>query len=99
MTPSTLYSDFFQPCPIDYVRRELADFLEAGIGHDGDYPNGFSPWQAWMTYNYILCLTEAAYRLSIDQQKQAVLDAHASLIEELEKSEISNTPLAIISDN
>ncbi|HUP13318.1 MAG TPA: hypothetical protein VM187_13925, partial [Niastella sp.] len=50
MKPSTLDLDFFQQCPIDYVRRELADFLEAGIGHDGQYPNGFSPYQALLTY-------------------------------------------------
>lgn len=74
MKPSTLFSDVFQPCPIDYIRRELADFLEAGIGHDGAYPNGFSPWQAWMTYNHILCLVEAAYQLYVDQQTQCVLN-------------------------
>lgn len=73
MKPSTLYSDFFQQCPIDYFRRELADFLEAGIGHDGQYPHGFSSWQAWMTYNHMLCLVEAAYRLYTEQQAQCVL--------------------------
>lgn len=73
MKPSTLFSDFFQPCPIDYIRRELADFLEAGIGHDGAYPNGFTPWQAWMAYNHILCLVEAAYRLYSNQQTACVL--------------------------
>jgi hypothetical protein len=83
--PTTLFTDFFQQCPINYIRRELADFLEAGIGHDGSYPNGFSPWQAWMAYNYIHCLTEAAYQLYIDQQKQAVLDAHTALTMELEE--------------
>jgi hypothetical protein len=69
---STLYSDFFHQCPIDYIRRELADFLEAGISHDGAYPNGFSPWQAWMAYNHILCLVEAAYRLYSNQQTTCV---------------------------
>jgi hypothetical protein len=72
--PSAIITDFFQQCPINYLRRELADFLEAGIGHDGQYPNGFSPWQAWMVYNHILCLVEAAYRLYTDQQAQCVLN-------------------------
>jgi hypothetical protein len=44
------------------------------IGYEGNYPNGFSPWQALMTYNHILCLIEAAYRLDIDQQMQSVTD-------------------------
>jgi hypothetical protein len=67
-------TDFFLQCPIDYLRRELADFLEAGIGHDSGYPNGFSPWQAWMAYNHILCLMEAAWRLYTDTQTQCVLN-------------------------
>jgi hypothetical protein len=67
-------TDFFLQCPIDYLRRELADFMEAGIGHDSVYPNGFSSWQAWMAYNHILCLVEAAYRLYTDQQTQCVLN-------------------------
>lgn len=65
---------FFHQCPIDYLRRELADFLEAGIGHDSEYPNGFSPWQALMAYNHVLCLVEAAYRLYTDQQTQCVVN-------------------------
>jgi hypothetical protein len=67
-------TDFFQQCPITYLRRELADFLEAGIGHDGVYPNSFSPWQAWMAYNHVLCLVEAAYRLYTDHLAQCVLN-------------------------
>jgi hypothetical protein len=50
--PSSPFTGFFQQLPIDYLRRELADFLEVGIGHDGAYSNGFSPWQAWMVYNH-----------------------------------------------
>jgi hypothetical protein len=72
--PSSPFTDLFQSCPIDYLRRELADFLEAGIGHDSGYPNGFSPWQAWMVYNHILCLVEAAWRLYTDTQTQCVLN-------------------------
>jgi hypothetical protein len=46
--------------------------MEAGIGYDGSYPNGFTPWQAWMTYNHLLCLPEASYQLYINQQMQLV---------------------------
>jgi hypothetical protein len=56
-----------------YFVTTLQVFLEAGIGHDGAYPNGFSPWQAWMAYNHILCLVEAAYRLYSNQQTACVL--------------------------
>lgn len=74
LTKLSSHTDFFQQCSIDYLRRELADFLEAGIGHDSGYPNGFSPWQAWMVYNHILCLVEAAWRLYTDTQTQCVLN-------------------------
>jgi len=83
--PSLVISSFFQQFSMNYIRRELTDFLEAGIGYEGNYPNGFTPWQAWMTYNYILCLTEATYRLHMDHQKQAVANAHAELMMELER--------------
>jgi hypothetical protein len=83
--PSLVITSFFQQFSMNYLRRELADFLDAGIGYDGNYPNGFSPWQAWMTYNSILCLTEAAYGLYMVQQKQAVMNAHAELLMELEE--------------
>jgi len=82
---STLFLDFFQQCPIDYLRRELADFLEAGIGYDGAYPNGFSPWQAWMAYNHILCLVEAAYQLYLNQQMQPVTHILSQQMVELEE--------------
>ena len=68
LTNLSSHTDFFHRCSIDYLRRELADFLEAGIGHDGEYPNGFTPWQAWMAYNHILCLVEAAYQLYTGKQ-------------------------------
>jgi hypothetical protein len=83
--PSTLFTDYFQQCPIDYLRRELADFLEAGIGYEGNYPNGFSPWQAWMTYNHILCLVEAAYQLYLNQQMQPVTHVLSQQMVELEE--------------
>jgi hypothetical protein len=85
INPSTLFTDFFQQCPIDYIRRELADFLEAGIGYEGSYPNGFSPWQAWMTYNHLLCLTEAAYQRYINHQMQSVTNVLTPNMEEMEE--------------
>ena len=63
---------FFSLFSIEYIRRELIDFLEAGIGYAGNYPDGFTPWQAWMTYNHVLCLVEAAYQLCTMQKDQAV---------------------------
>lgn len=72
--PSSPFTDLFHQCPIDFLRRELADFLESGIGHDSKYPNGFAPWQALMVYSQVLCLVEAAYRLYTGQQTQRVLN-------------------------
>jgi hypothetical protein len=65
-------NQFFQKFSIDYVRRELCDFLEAGIGFNSSYPDGFTPWLAWMTYNHLLCLAEAAYQLYFNQPMQSV---------------------------
>jgi len=62
-------STFFKQFSIEYIRRELADFLEAGIGYEGKYPNGFTPWLGWMAYNNIQCPTEAAYHRYINQQQ------------------------------
>ncbi|MBO9200602.1 MULTISPECIES: hypothetical protein [Niastella] len=73
--PAGVITAFFQQFSIEYIRRELADFLEAGIGHDGAYPNGFSPWQAWLAYNHVLCLVEAAYQLYLKQQVLSVVNA------------------------
>jgi hypothetical protein len=64
--PQEVVAAFFQQCSIDYVRRELCDFLEAGLGYDGVYPNGFTPWQAWMVYNHMACLVEAGWRMAVN---------------------------------
>lgn len=72
--PTNAFTDIFQLYHIDYLQRKLADFLEAGIGHVDECPNGFSPWQAFMAYNHVLCLVEAAYRLYTDQQSQCVIN-------------------------
>lgn len=45
----------------EYVRRELWHFLEAGVIHSGDFPSGFAPGYALMAYDFMMCLTEAAY--------------------------------------
>ena len=74
-----IINEFFQQFTIDYLRRELCDFVEAGIGYEGNYPNGFSPWQAWMAYNHMLCLVEAAYQLYINQQ---MVPIHHSVVNE-----------------
>jgi hypothetical protein len=83
--PTSVITAFFQQFSIDYARRELCDFLEAGIGYDGNYPNGFSPWQAWMSYNHLLCLTEAAYQRYINQQMQSVTNVLSQQMVELEE--------------
>ncbi|AEW03396.1 hypothetical protein A4D02_05075 [Niastella koreensis] len=66
--PIAAINHFFQQFSIDYVRRELADFFEAGISFNDS--NDFTPWLAWMSYNYLQCLTEAAYQLYLNQQMQ-----------------------------
>lgn len=59
--PRQVEVDFFQQFSIEYIRRELHDFLEAGIGYAGVYPDGFTPWQAWMVYGHVVGLAEGAY--------------------------------------
>jgi hypothetical protein len=71
--PIGVLNQFFQKFSIDYIRRELCDFLEAGISHGGSKPNDFTPWRAWMTYNHLQCLTEAAYQ-TIPQPSNAIRD-------------------------
>lgn len=69
--PTQVITDFFRQCSLEYVLRVLCDFLDAGIGYDGNYPDGFTPWQAWMTYNQVLCLAEAGWWLYGGKQEQA----------------------------
>ena len=57
--PTLVIAAFFQQFSLEYIRRELCDFLDAGISYDGRYPNDFSPWLAWMAYNHVLCLVDA----------------------------------------
>ena len=69
--PRQVVAAFFQQFSIEYIRRELHDFLDAGIGYAGVYPDGFTPWQAWMVYGWVECLVEGAYRLNGGDQKQS----------------------------
>jgi hypothetical protein len=61
--PLLVVATFRQQFSPDYVRRELWHFLEAGVTHSGDYPDGFAPGYALMAYDFIMCLTEAAFCL------------------------------------
>lgn len=75
--PRQVVAAFFKQFSIEYIRRELHDFLDAGVGYAGVYPNGFTPWQAWMVYNHAVCLVEAAWRVYGCSNKQ--LDASVLL--------------------
>jgi hypothetical protein len=82
-SPTLVIAAFFQQFSQEYIRRELCDFLEAGIGYDGSYPNDFSPWLAWMAYNHVLCLVEAGrgmYGTKQVQQSGGALMQHQSVI-------------------
>lgn len=61
--PMQVVAAFRQQFTLDYVHRELWHFLEAGVTHSGDYPDGFAPGYALMAFDFISCLTEAAYSL------------------------------------
>jgi hypothetical protein len=68
--PRQVVAAFFQQFSIEYIRRELHDFLDAGIGYAGVYPDGFTPWQAWMVYGQVECLVEGAWRVYEAEQEQ-----------------------------
>lgn len=81
--PTLAIAAFFQQFSLEYIRRELHDFLDAGIGYDGTYPNDFSPWLAWMAYNHVLCLVEAGWGMKGSNQVQyggGVIMQHESVI-------------------
>jgi hypothetical protein len=61
--PLLVVANFREQFNVEYVRRELWHFLEAGVTHSGDYPNGFAPGYALMAYDFITCLVEAGYAL------------------------------------
>lgn len=61
--PLLVVDAFRQQFSPEYVRRELWHFLEAGVTHSGDYPEGFAPGYALMAYDLVMCLAEAAFNL------------------------------------
>lgn len=64
--PMSVVNDFCKKFPVEYTRRELWDFLEAGVSLWGNYPTGFCPGFALFCYDKLSCLTEAAYCLNGD---------------------------------
>jgi hypothetical protein len=62
--PEIIVKDFCRQFSAEYTRSELWHFLEAGVSLAGDYPEGFCPGFALMSYDYVSCLTEAAYCLN-----------------------------------
>ena len=58
--PHSVIDEFKKQFPIEYIRRELWHFLEAGVNYTGDFPKGFAPGYALMCYDYLSCLTEAS---------------------------------------
>jgi hypothetical protein len=62
--PKLTVTDFCKKYPVEYTRRELWHFLEAGVSLATDYPKDFCPGFALISYDYVSCLTEAAYCLN-----------------------------------
>jgi hypothetical protein len=61
--PMQVVTAFFSKFPLYYCMRELSDWLEAGIGFTGTYPDNIDALQALLIYRNALCLMKAAYRL------------------------------------
>lgn len=61
--PRQLILSFFNQYSILYIRRELADWLEAGIDYEGKIPGGILKRHIYSTHKDVLCLVEAAYFL------------------------------------
>lgn len=64
--PLSAIKQFCQRFDPEYVRRELWSLLEAGVNYSGPYPGGFHAGWAFSTYEYVSCLTEAAYYIAED---------------------------------
>jgi hypothetical protein len=56
-------ADFFQAFSIEYVRKELYDWYEAGIACDQPLLDRHTHMVILMTYEYVLCLVEVAHSL------------------------------------
>jgi len=68
--PILVIQHFCQRFHPEYVRRELWHLLEAGINFTGSYPEGFHAKWAFTTYEYVSCLTEAAYFIDEETRVQ-----------------------------
>jgi hypothetical protein len=64
VNPLQVVIAFRQKFSVEYVRRELWHFLEAGVIHSGDFPNEFAPGYALMAYDFMSCVTEASFNLN-----------------------------------
>jgi len=62
--PKHVIAAFFKQFSIQHVRRELSDWLEAGIDFEGSFPISISPTHIYLVYKDVLCLVEAAYHLT-----------------------------------
>jgi hypothetical protein len=61
--PLQVINAFYANFHINYIFRELDDWLEAGISYPGPYPENFSELQALHTYRNVLCLIKSGNRL------------------------------------
>lgn len=59
--PITVVTEFCSKFSLEHTRRELWDWLHAGIGFDYAYPEDLNEVQILYTYEDMECLTEAAY--------------------------------------
>lgn len=59
--PASIISEFCTKFSIEHCRRELWDWMHAGISYGYTYPEDLNEVQILYTYEDIECLTEAAY--------------------------------------
>jgi hypothetical protein len=62
--PDSVITDFFKEFPVQYIRRELYDWCYAAIAFSGTWPDDLCPQMVFDLYDYLSCLTEAAFNLS-----------------------------------
>jgi hypothetical protein len=58
-----VFRDFFNEAPMPYIRRELYDWLEAGLSYTGDYPDSLNKLEILHLYQNTLCLIHAGYQV------------------------------------
>ena len=64
-TQFQVLNSFFEKFPIVYLRRELKDWLDAGLAFDGKWPVDFRERDIVDCYDAFLCLFEAAKILTL----------------------------------